>query len=256
VNVNRFGRLLFSGLNRVFAPRRGRRPALEASFPPAWKHYLEVQSEHYRRLPSAYRTEFHHQVQAFLEEKRITGVEMSVSDELRLLIAASAVTLTVGWPGYQWDRLTEVLVYPADFDRDYRFGGTDLSGQAHPWGVVILSAPTLEWSFAESGGNFHLGYHEFAHLLDSSQSGGVPSYLSDESMRNWMSIIEREETRLRAGDSRLSPYGLASPAELFAVAVEAFFQIPVAVMTSHGELYSFLSSYFGQDPAAWSGVRA
>jgi MtfA peptidase len=70
-----------------------------------------------------------------------------------------------------------------------------------------------------------------------------------------MAIMEREEERLRRGDSELSPYGLTEPEELFAVAVEAFFQIPVALTRSHTELYAFLSSYFRQDPAAWNGAR-
>ena len=55
------------------------------------------------------------------------------------------------------------------------------------------------------------------------------------------------------GDSYsvLDPYGLSSPPEFFAVAVEAFFQDPVAVATGHRELYAFLTSYFNQDPARW-----
>ena len=35
-------------------------------------------------------------------------------------------------------------------------------------------------------------------------------------------------------------YGLSGPVELFAVAVEAFFQTPVALTRSHTELYAFL----------------
>ena len=190
-----------------------------------------------------------------MAEKRITGIETQVTDEVRLLVAASAVMLTVGWPGYTWDQLTEVLVYPDDFDRDYKFGGTDLSGQAHPWGIVILSAPALLRSFAEIGNGYHLGVHEFAHLLDLAQTrfDGIPPYLSEESIRKWLTIMEQEDERLRRGDSQLSPYGLSGPEELFAVAVEAFFQRPVALTRSHSELYAFLSSYFRQDPAAWRG---
>src|SRR5439155_17695073 len=30
----------------------------------------------------------------------------------RLLVAASAATVSVGWEGFTWDQLTEVLVYP------------------------------------------------------------------------------------------------------------------------------------------------
>jgi Mlc titration factor MtfA (ptsG expression regulator) len=255
VNLRQFGYALASAFGRIFAPRRARRQAiLSAPFPRPWKDFLETRSDHYRRLPAAYRPEFDQQAQIFLAEKRITGIEMEVSDELKLLVAASAVMLTVGWPGYTWDQLTEVLVYPDDFDRDYRFGGTDLSGQAHPWGIVILSAPTLLRSFAVADDGYHLGVHEFAHLLDLAQTrfDGIPPYLSDESIRKWVTIMELEVERLRRGDSELSPYGLTGPQELFAVAVEAFFETPLALTSSHGELYAFLSSYFRQDPAAWS----
>jgi Mlc titration factor MtfA (ptsG expression regulator) len=68
-------------------------------------------------------------------------------------------------------------------------------------------------------------------------------------------IMEQEEERLRHGDSELNPYGLTGPEELFAVAIEAFFQRPVVLMRSHSELYGFLASYLRQDPAAWSGGR-
>jgi len=145
VSLRQFAHALASGFSRLFAPRiERRRLILSAPFPQAWQKFLESRSVHYRRLPISYRAEFHQQAQIFLAEKRITGVEMHVSEETKLLVAASAVMLTVGWPGHAWDKLAEVLVYPDDFDRDYRFGGTDYSGQAHPWGTVILSVPALE----------------------------------------------------------------------------------------------------------------
>jgi Mlc titration factor MtfA (ptsG expression regulator) len=255
VNLRPFAYALASAFERIFTPQRARRQAiLSAPFPGHWKDFLETRSDHYRRLPVAYRAQFDQQAQMFLAEKRITGIETQVSDEMKLLVAASAVMLSVGWPGYTWDQLTEVLVYPDNFDRDYRFGGTDLAGQAHPWGIVILSAPALLRSFAETAGGYHLGVHEFAHLLDLAHNrfNGIPADLSDESIRKWLTIMEQEEERLRRGDSELSPYGLSGPEELFAVAVEAFFQTPVALTRSHRELYAFLSSYFRQDPAAWS----
>src|SRR4029453_7669635 len=96
-------------------------------------------------------------------EKRITGIEVEVTDELRLLVAASAVTLSIGWPEDEGDPLTEVLLYPGDFDRDYAFGGDELSGQTHPEGTVILSAPSLEESFEYPDDAFHVGIHRLAH---------------------------------------------------------------------------------------------
>ena len=223
-------------------------------------------SAHYRSLPPEVGQEFNRQVQVFLTDKQITPVETRLTAEARLLVAASAVTLTAGWPGYTWDQLREVLVYPDHFDRDYQFASTPsdegtpglhpepiLTGQAHPWGVVILSHPALQASFAATGRRGHVGFHEFAHLLDLSRASfdGVPSYLRDEGVRQWTGLIDHERERLERGDSVLDPYGLSSPPELWAVAVEAFFQDPVAVATGHRELYAFLASYFNQDPTAW-----
>jgi Mlc titration factor MtfA (ptsG expression regulator) len=125
--------------------------------------------------------------------------------------------------------------------------------------VVILSHPALQASFAATGRRgSRVGVHEFAHLLDLSRArfDGVPSYLRDEGVRRWTGLIEVERERLERGDSVLDPYGLSNPPELFAVAVEAFFQDPVAVATGHRDLYAFLASYFNQDPAAWSGREA
>ena len=95
-------------------------------------------------------------------------------------------------------------------------------------------------------------FHEFAHLLDLSQTrfDGVPSYLRDEGVRRWTAIMDREHERLAQGMSALDPYGLSGPPELWAVAVEAFFQDPVTIARAHRELYEFLASYFNQDPAA------
>jgi len=248
---------MLSRLQGITTSRQRRRQAiLSKPFSLRWTGFLEARSEHYRRLPTPYRDQFKQQTQVFLAEKRITGVEMKVSDETRLLVAASAGLLTAGWPGYTWDQLAEVLLYPEDFDRDYKFGGTDASGLAHPWGVVILSVPALSRSFTRTGDGYHVGFHEFAHLLDlaATRFDGTPSYLSDDAIRRWLRIVETEEERVRQGDSVLDPYALSNSVEFFAVAVEAFFQTPIPVADRHNELYAFLSSYFQQDPATWSSA--
>jgi Mlc titration factor MtfA (ptsG expression regulator) len=266
VNTNG-SRGIWARLLAWLAPAASRRRELRAKpLPRPSQALLMRHSAHYRCLPPDVRQEFNRQTQVFLTDKQITPVETRLTAEARLLVAASAVTLTTGWTGYTWDQLREVLVYPDHFDRDYQFASTRsedgppglypdpiLTGQAHPWGVVILSRPALQASYSATGRRGHVGFHEFAHLLDLSRTSfdGVPSYLRDEGVRQWTGLIEHERERLERGDSVLDPYGLSSPPELFAVAVEAFFQDPVAVATGHRDLYAFLASYFNQDPAAW-----
>jgi len=249
-----------AGLLLVWAMGRRsarRQEALARPFPESGRAFLREHYDHYDRLPADWRVRFEDDIRIFLADTRITGVEVEVTEELRLLVAASAVTLSLGWPDYAWEQLTEVLLYPQDFDRDYRFGGSERSGETHAWGTVILSIPSLRESFADPDDGFHVGIHEFAHLLDVDQThfDGIPSGLRPERRREWAAVMEKEMERLRRGKSALDPYGEHEPPEFLAVAVEAFFEIPLLVRQRHREVYAILAEYFGQDPAAWDDAR-
>jgi Mlc titration factor MtfA (ptsG expression regulator) len=47
----------------------------------------------------------------------------------------------------------------------------------------------------------------------------------------------------------LQPYGATNPAEFFAVATEAFFDVPVALQANEPDLYDVLRDFYRQDPA-------
>jgi Mlc titration factor MtfA (ptsG expression regulator) len=249
------------GLGLVRASRRRserRRAVLAAPFPARWRELLLERYDHYERLDASWRARFEDDVRLFLAEKRVTGIEVEVTDELRLLVAASAVTLSLGWPDYEWDRLAEVLLYPDDFDRDFDFEASELAGQAHPEGTVILSAPSLEESFDVPDDAYHVGLHEFAHLLDLEQThfGGVPGGLTGAAAREWVAVAEREMARMREGHpSAFDDYGSRDIVEFLGVAVEAFFEVPQRVRRRHAEVYRLLAAYFRQDPAAWDDAR-
>jgi len=229
----------------------------QTPFPDQWRRILEERYDHYHRLPPDLRRRFEEHVALFLAEKRITGVEVEATLERRLLVAASAATLTAGWDGDHWDHVAEVLLYKKDFGRDYSFDANDLSGQAHPWGTIILSVPTLEESFDDPDDGFHVGLHEFAHLLDVEQThfDGVPRGLDAARAREWLDVVDKEMDRLRRGKSILDPYAEESPAEFLAVAVETFFEQPLDLRRRHREVYAILRDYFGQDPATWDEAR-
>jgi hypothetical protein len=238
--------------------RQARRAAVaNAPFPARWRAILAHRYDHYDRLPESLRPAFERGVQAFLAEKRITGVGVAVTDELRVLVAASAATLSLAWDAFRWDQLAEVLLYAQDFDRDYSLSGRELAGLAHPWGTIILSVPTLQNSFDQPDDGYHVGLHEFAHLLDKwgTHFDGILPGLDEAASREWTGLAAREMERMRQGRSVIDPYGMESPVEFLAVAVEAFFERPVALRNGHAEVYSMLREYFGQDPAAWDEAR-
>jgi len=246
------------GLTRRSAARwRARRAALSAPFPEPWRAILRQWCDHYNRLPEELRARFEDDLRIFLAEKPINGVGVEVVDELRLLVAASAVTLSLGWPAYDWEQLNEILLYPDDFDRDYEFGADDLSGEAHPWGTVILSVPALCQSFRDPDDAYHVGFHEFAHLLDLEQThfDGIPLGFDEAAARRWVEVRDREISHMLDGESLLDEYGAHDPVEFLGVAVEAFFETALAMRRNHAELYGLLMAYFRQDPAAWDDAR-
>ena len=261
------GALAGFGLRRAMLARTARRrAALAAPLSARHRNFLLDGYDHYERMDSAWRQRFEDDVRLFLAETRITGIGVEATDELRLLVAASAVTLSVGWPEYEWNQLTEVLLYPDDFDRDYAFGGNERSGETHPWGTVILSVPSLHESFEVPDDAYHVGIHEFAHLLDVDQThfDGIPVGLSGDRAREWVAVAEKEMERLRAEGRRVQhdrhrsafdEYGADDAVEFLGVAVEAFFETPQVVRRQHSEVYAILSEYFCQDPAAWDDAR-
>ena len=246
------------GLYRGLGQRAEQRRALLATpFPEAWRRFLHERCDPYDRIPAELRGRFEDDLRLFMAEKRITGVGIEATEELKLLVAASAATLSLGWPDYEWDRLSEVLLYPQDFDRDYGFEMRELSGQAHGWGTVILSAPALVESFADPDDGYHVGIHEFAHLVqvDQSRFAEIPLGLGAKGSREWADLVTSETDRIRRGKSVLDPYAGENPSEFLAVAVEAFFEIPLDLRDRHREVYALLADYFRQDPAAWDEAR-
>jgi len=244
-------------LRRVFEGQARRRAAEATPFPPRWSAFLDERYDHYDRLPDAERRAFEGKMMVFLAETRITGVGVEATEDLRLLVAASAATLSLGWEGHAWEHVAEVLLYARDFDRDYSFEGRELAGEAHPWGTVIISVPTLLDSFDDPDDGYHVGLHEFAHLADmfGARFDGIPSGFDEAQSRRWLALAERERERMRTGRSVIDVYGAESNVEFLAVAVEAFFERPLLLRRGHAEVYEMLREYFRQDPAAWDDAR-
>ena len=94
------GALGFASWRTFLRRTRRRRALLAQAFPARWREFLLERYDHYERLDADWRTRFEHDVRIFVAEKRITGIGLEVTPELRLLVAASAVTLSVGWPDY------------------------------------------------------------------------------------------------------------------------------------------------------------
>ncbi len=212
---------------------------------------------YYRRLRSDEQARFREQVCWFLAEHRISGVGVVVDDELRALIASSAVTLTFGLDGYEWESVREVLVYPTAFDIDLDVHDEgERVGEFSEQGPIIFSAPDLRESWEGEDG-FNVGLHEFAHQIDFHGGGeldGIPSHLAPpEIVSQWTTFVREhlvDPRRNRKLHRLLEDGAWEDGAELFAHLTEIFFELPDTLEPIAPEAYRMLCTMYRQDPLA------
>lgn len=235
--------------------------ATAAPFPPTWRQILERRVAFYHKLAPQDRRRFEQRMQLFLARTRITGVETEVDDLTRVLVAASAVIPIWGFPDWHYPNLSEVLIVP-----DVWQGKKDKDEEFHPLqGTLLgsvqgfqddqymrLSKTALERGFRDWQNSENVGIHEFAHVLDHADGtvDGAPALaLPPELQAAWADVVRRELSRVRRGSGILSDYAGTNEAELFAVAVETFFEDPDKLAKHHPELYSLLSQALSQQPS-------
>lgn len=243
---------------------RRRKAILARPFPPEWETVLQSEVAFFRALEPEDRRRFRRELQLFLGEKRITGIQLRLDTKTRVLVAASAVIPIFGFPEWEWDQISEVLVYPDRFDDEYAFDGD----RRHTLGMVgtgamnrmmILSRPDLLNGFRNSRDKRNVGFHEFAHLVDKSDGSvdGLPSVgLQRDAIGPWIELVRRKMKEIERGKSDIAAYGLTNEAEFFAVASEYFFERPGIMERKHPELYAMLSQVFNQNLSARAAAMA
>ena len=240
----------------LFSVRRflRRRQLARLPFPEEWRGSLERCVAFYRRLDAESRRRFETDVQIFLAEQRIYGVRgAEVPDDAKVLVAASAAMLGHGMPDWEWPRVRDVVVYPATFSEDYETGaGENIAGMVHAQGPILFSGPELRHGFCKERDGYNVGLHELAHVMDFADGAadGVPAGAEWVARAPWIEIVADRLRRVRKGRMRrvMRDYAGKNEAELFAVAVETFFEKPEKLRKKDKELFEMLADYFNVDP--------
>lgn len=236
-----------------------RRKPSTGKFPPAsdYKDLLTIHVAYYNKLEPDQKTLFETRVAEFLKDIRIEGVGTEVSDLDRVLVASSGVIPIFGFPGWKYQNLSNVILYPDTFDGEFQFEGAGrnilgMVGSGYINGQMLLSRAALEKGFSTASGKENTSIHEFVHLLDKSDGAtdGVPeNLLAHRYVAPWLHLMHVEMHKISAGHSDINPYALTNEAEFFAVASEYFFGKPEQLQKMHPQLYQQLSHIFDQKPA-------
>tara|TARA_Y100001972_G_scaffold128713_1_gene191201 strand:- start:3791 stop:4069 length:279 start_codon:yes stop_codon:yes gene_type:complete len=78
---------------------------------------------------------------------------------------------------------------------------------------------------------------------------GEFDFLRDEDIKKWQQLATVEITKMKNGEATFfREYGSTNQAEFFSVAVENFFEKPMAFNEYHPELYRVMTDLLNQDP--------
>lgn len=239
--------------------RRALRRLFSRPFPAEWTALLEAKVPLFRVLPEAIRQELKGHINVFLAKKLFEGCGglEEVTDEMRLVVASQACLLLLSGRSDCYPGLTSILIYPGAYVvREKRRQGyleTDSdsirSGESWQQGALVLSWEDVLVSMRYPDDGYNIVLHEFAHQMEGENGPVTESATFEKEYKSLKRAMNRGE------ETVFDYYGATDRAEFFAVATEAFFEMPHDVKAEHRGLYSELAAFYGLDPASWQSYQ-
>ena len=227
----------------------------QQAFPKKWRIILTQKVNFYNSLSPKEQPLFEYKIQEFLLNHAITGIDVEVNVEDKLLVASSAIIPIFKFSDWRYDNLFEVLLYPAMFNEDFETKGRDrrilgMVGTGYMEGKMILSKPALHLGFDNASDKKNTAIHEFVHLIDKADGeiDGIPHALLERPyVLPWLDMMNKKMDEIYEEESDINPYGGTHRVEFFAVVSEYFFERPRLLAKKHPELFEHLEKIFDHD---------
>ncbi len=205
------------------------------------REILENQFQFYKELHLRYQKYFEHRVVSFIKDKRFVGrEELEVTEEMKVLISATAVMLTFGFRSYKIGLINQIFIYPGEF---YSLANESYhKGEFNPkLKTLVLSWNDFKNGFECDKDNINLGIHEFAHAihLNSIKSRDVSSTIFSDSFKELTSLLASDENIRESllASKYFRNYAYTNQFEFLAVIIETFFESPSEFRAQFPEVY-------------------
>ena len=209
---------------------------------------LEKSFPYYRNLSTRNKKKFRNRVRHFLVNKKIESDEYEVTEEMKVLIAATAIQILFGLEAYY-------LSY---------FGNIKLVKEQTENVIITKHSPIyISWEDFYEGHSFltdgyHPGLRTLAVAFKLEQSWNRLSKHMFKSNRHIeLNVLYKREAEkyIASGKSSYNDYSDVDRNEYFGVAVEYFFERPIHFYANQPAMYNALSKMLGQDPLGKSKLK-
>lgn len=225
---------------------------------PEWKETIHKYVPVAAKMPRERRAELYQLTMRFMTEKRFIGCQgLKVTEDMAVIIASQACLLLLGREHAFYPTLNEIYIYPCIFSPE----GSDLPhiGASYASGPVVLSWNHSCYGLDHPHDGHNVVLHEFAHQLDQETGlyNGTPIFEDYELYAVWQKAMKGGFDRLQRlmladQETVINPYGATGLEEFFAVATEAFFEIPERLRGAYPRVYMQLRDYYRLDPVSWT----
>lgn len=227
---------------------------------PHWAPLLDERAALWRDLGDDEQRLMLERIAGFVHGRRWEGIDVDVDEAMKLIIAAHACLLGLGFDRDPFHDVSSVVVYPTTVVRRgvrNLGGGLSASGPLAIHGETVRGGPVVVvWRAVDAGSRHpergrHVVIHEFAHQLDLIDGvvDGMPLLSGRAAELSWQRMIDEVMAALIAEvDPLLGRYATTNRGELFAVASERFFTRPHELRVRFPDFYAGLVAFYRQDP--------
>lgn len=205
------------------------------------KSVLVSQFKFYSKLTTKHQRIFEHRVASFIKDKYFIGREgLEVTEEMKVLISATAVMLTFGFRDFYIGLLNRIFIYPNEF---YSIAREEYhKGEFNPkLKTLVLSWKDFRKGFENYHDNINLGIHEFAHAihLNSIKERDISSTIFSDSFKELTDLLSNKEQLRKAliTSKYFREYAYTNQFEFLAVVIETFIESPDELKSQFPEVY-------------------
>lgn len=217
---------------------------LKKDLQPSEIKILENKFAFYNRLNGKYKRYFRHRMATFLLDKNFQGKEgFVVTEEVKVLISATAIMLTFGFRNYIIPCIKNILVYPTQYysyiNKAYHKGEYNARMK-----TLVLSWDNFVEGFRIEDDKLNLGIHEFAHAIhyNSIRHDDISSVIFVDTFNELREqLVSNKKLKQRLVDSNfIRSYAFTNDSELLAVVIETFIEAPKEFKRLFPDIYAKL----------------
>ncbi len=204
---------------------------------------LQTQFPFYRKLSPKYQVYFEHRVKRFISKYQFIGQQgQPITDDVKVLIAATSVMLTFGMRNYLYTVFTKIVVFPSKYysalNQAYHIGEFNpaLKTIAFSWKDFVAG-------YQDAHDNRNLGLHEFTHALHFQcvKSNHVSAILFEKMFAKILQELKNPEYSEQLRESGyFREYAFENRYEFLAVLLEHFFETPETFRNHFPVLYDHI----------------